>query len=260
MIRCSIGRSLVAEPPVYRYDNVGGSIRSTEPPGELSLPDFGPWGRWARAFGKPNLLLGAAIVLLNTALFFTFMYTAMGHFIAVNIPQPDPVPQWVLDVNKNMGVSIPTPGPDHIRLNETDEAVRLMLVASIIIFVIWPLVALGLHVIAKLFGGKGSFAAVTAAIGYSYVPKVVALILAIFIVWALPVYQIDASTYHSGDIAGLVDGNISFPAIKLVLDAGIIGSSCLGVVAIRYAERVSWPVAALIVGVPLLICLLYSLL
>jgi hypothetical protein len=142
----------------------------------------------ARLFRKPGPGIAAVIVLALSVLVVAYIYSFLGHFIVINLPPPDPVPQWAIDLARQSGMSFPTPtpAPDHLLMSEILAASgRLglyMLIVGGTVFICWPIIALGLHLLARLAGGKGSYGEMLAAIGYTYVPKVIGMFLVVLVV------------------------------------------------------------------------------
>ena len=231
--------------------------------GKPDVPVLPPKGL-ARVFYNPGLGIAFAIVFIFSILFLVYIYTFMGHFMVINIPPPEPVPQWAIDLAQQSGMKFPTPtpSPDHLMMTDivgqNGRLVTYFIVIAGTIFVCWPIIALGIHLLARLAGGKGSFVEMAAAIGYTYVPKVLGMILIVLIVAMLPVYKVDMANYHDrSDLLRYLDPSsiylLMFTSISQVC---LILSCCLGVVAVRQVEKVNWMTATLIVGIPLVLYLL----
>lgn len=261
---------ILTEPLKYENDVPGGSpFGPTAVPAGSQDNDQMPLRSLARLFDQPSLGIAFVIMLFYSFLIFVFIYTVAGHIMLVNLPQPEPVPQAINDMMQQSGMPTfpaPTPAPDHQLATDNPEMrstiVPAAAVAAAIIFIFWPIIAAGLHLLAKLADGEGSFGDTAAAIGYTYVPKIIAMILVIFTVaMMLPVFRIDVSNYHSGDIAKYIDISPGYSwAVKITTVVGLLCSSCLGAVAIWRIEKVSLSAAAFIVGIPLALYLLFTLL
>lgn len=188
----------------------------------------------------------------------------MGHIMVVNIPPPEPVPQWAINLAQQSGMNFPTPtpSPDHLMmsdiLGQNGRLITYLIVIVGTVFICWPITALGLHLLARLAGGKGSFVEMAAAIGYTYIPKVLGMILVVLVVALLPVYRVDMANYHdSSDLLRYLDASSIYVwTITGISKVCLILSCCLGVVAVKQVEKVNWLTATLIVGIPLLLYLI----
>ena len=139
-------------------------------------------------------------------------------------------------------------------------------IGSVVVGLIWPFVGwiiatVVLYLLAMAFGGTGKFIPVLTGIGMSTVVKVLAMIVGIILITQMPYSTVHVdynNPYASISSASAASNNIFSYARMLVDLIGLLWSCLLGVYAIKHTEKLSLRNAALVVGIPTALYLLFQ--
>lgn len=159
----------------------------------------------------------------------------------------------------------------HIKYVFTDPALEgmtgIMTIVSvamglIVPFILWVIVTAVLYLFSMVFGGEGKFLALLTGIGYSQLPKILATIVLAALLTQAPVltYEI-SSTGQTTLLDGPEGGRLTDPMSILQQAVGLIGLlwSCLiGIFAVKHVLKLSTKSAAIVVGVPLVLYLIFT--
>jgi hypothetical protein len=136
------------------------------------------------------------------------------------------------------------------------------LAAILSAFVMWVIITVVFYVISIVFKGEGSFRRTLSFVGYGYLPQVFGgIIAAIFYYLWITTVQIPTIT----DPYQLADAITSLLRDPLLQTAGIVSilfmvwSANIWIFGIRYARNLSSRDAALTVGIPVALYILYTL-
>jgi hypothetical protein len=143
----------------------------------------------------------------------------------------------------------------------------LMMIVSIIAalimpFIAWVIISVILYLFSMVFGGEGKFTSVLTAIGYSALPKIFAVIIAaILLTQAQPVTVEISSSNPLSSMTGAAEfyKQTIVMLSSLVILAGVIWSSLIGMFGIKHTEKISMTSAAIVVGVPLALYVIIQL-
>jgi hypothetical protein len=115
-----------------------------------------------------------------------------------------------------------------------------------------------------VFGGKGKYyPQMLTALGYTYVIKIIAIIITIVLYTQLPYVTIDITSTNTFAIISAVSSTAITQSIyhktgAIVMLLGVIIASLLGVFAIKNGEKLTLTKSAIVVGLPLLIYVIYE--
>lgn len=130
-------------------------------------------------------------------------------------------------------------------------------------FIMWVIIAVVLYLFSMVFGGEGKFTAVLTAMGLSAFVKIFAVAISILLLTQAPHVTVEIDTSNPlSSIGAMTDFyKDTFVLLSsLVILAGLIWSSYIGVFGIKHTEKISLKSAAIVVGLPLalVIILQYS--
>lgn len=134
--------------------------------------------------------------------------------------------------------------------------------ALIVPFIAWVIISVALYLFSMVFGGEGKFTHVLTAIGYSTLPKIFAVVLGLLVLTqATPVTMEFSSSNPWASISMANEFYKQLPVMisNLILLAGIIWSSIIGMFGIKHTEKLSFNQAAIVVGLPLAIYVIIQL-
>lgn len=155
------------------------------------------------------------------------------------------------------------PGLDTASGVRTIMTVVSLVFSLIMPFIIWLIIAGVLHLFAMAFGGSGKFFPnVVAGIGYSQIVKIFTILIALILMTQVPVLTLHISSSNplaAMSAAGQLSSNIFYLLSSLVITIGVIISSYLGMLAIKEGEKLTMKQAAMVVGIPLAIYLIYNI-
>jgi hypothetical protein len=139
----------------------------------------------------------------------------------------------------------------------------ISIVAALIMpFIIWVIISVILYLFSMVFGGEGKFTSVLTAIGYSALPKIFAIIIAaILLTQAQPVTVEISSSNPFASMAGATEFYKQSIVMlsSMVILAGVIWSSLIGMFGIKHTEKITMTSAAIVVGVPLALYVIMQL-
>jgi hypothetical protein len=129
-------------------------------------------------------------------------------------------------------------------------------------FIAWVIVSVLLYLFSMVFGGEGKFTSVLTAIGYSTLPKYFAVALGILLLTQAQPVTVEISSsnpWASMSAAADFSKQTVVMIANLLLVAGVVWSSIIGMFGIKHTEKLSFNQAAIVVGVPLAIYLIMQL-
>ena len=166
-------------------------------------------------------------------------------------------------VTTRMDIIYDFPGLENSSGLKTIMMVFTLVFGLIMPFILWLIIAGLLHLIAMAFGGSGKFFPnFMAGIGYSQIVKIITIIIAILLMTQVPVFTFHISQSNpmaAVDTAKQLHTNIFYTLCQIVLLIGVIVSSILGFFAVKDGEKLTTTQAALVVGIPLVIYLAFTI-
>jgi hypothetical protein len=124
-------------------------------------------------------------------------------------------------------------------------------------FIMWVIISVVLYLFSMVFGGEGKFTAVLTAMGLSAFVKIFAAVISILLLTQAPHITVEISSSDPFSSVGAMTDfykNTFVLLSSLVLLAGLLWSSYIGVFGIKHTEKISLKSAAIVVGVPLVLC------
>jgi hypothetical protein len=123
-------------------------------------------------------------------------------------------------------------------------------------FIVWLIISVALYLFSMVFGGEGKFTAVLTAIGLSTFVKIFAAIISILLLTQAPHVTVEISSSDPLSSVGAMKDFYKDTFVmlsSLVILAGLLWSSYIGMFGIRHTEKISLKSAAIVVGVPLVL-------
>jgi hypothetical protein len=155
------------------------------------------------------------------------------------------------------------PGLDAASGLRTIMTVVSLVFSLVMPFIIWLIIAGVLHLFAMAFGGSGKFYPnIVTGIGYSQIVKIFTILIALILLTQVPVMTMHISSSNplaAVSAAGELSKNIYYLLSSLVVLIGVIISSYLGMLAIKEGEKLTMTQAAMVVGIPLAIYVIYNI-
>lgn len=158
----------------------------------------------------------------------------------------------------------------HIKYVYTDSTVPSMtgiitiitvVMGLIMPFILWVIITAVLYLFSMVFGGEGKFMNVLSAIGYSTLPKIFAIIVSILLLTQAPVITMEISSSNPmSSLSAATDfyKNTFVMLSSLIVLVGLVWSSVLGIFGIKHTEKLSMKSAALVVGIPLVLYIVFQ--
>jgi hypothetical protein len=133
----------------------------------------------------------------------------------------------------------------------------ITVVGSLIMpFIVWVIISVVLYLFSMVFGGEGKFTAVLTAVGLSTFVKIFAAIISILLLTQAPHTTVEISSSNPlSSLDAMADfyKNTYVLLSSLVILAGLLWSSYIGVFGIKHTEKLKMTSAAIVVGVPLVL-------
>ncbi len=213
-----------------------------------------------------SVYIALIIVLAFAILTAVHLNILISHVQIVSIP-PDIDEEQQLIEGNTLDIPYNTPLQPSMPLSAFGDGIysRTLLFSAIWVIIDWPIIAWVLKQAAGgIFGGTGKFYPdMLAGIGYTYLIKIAAIIPAILLVSWMPVYEINYAAFSNSDMAAdefqhFLDNNPYFQLSDKIKLAGLIISSCYGVLIVKKIEKIKLWQAAAVVGVPLIAYLILN--
>lgn len=210
-----------------------------------------------------SVYIALIIVVMFAILEAALLNVMASHVQLVNIPH-DWMEVGLNSISPNSAHKNPaeTPAPLSMPLIEfSGSDFSGMLLSTITSTIItWPIIAYVLkQASGALFGGRGKFYPdMLAGIGFTYVIKIASTMVAIVLLSWMPVFEVDYTQIAGFDLLAVdyfTDILNTSPYYQLacyVRWAGLILSSCYGVIIVKKVEKIELWQAAVVVGLPLL--------
>jgi Yip1 domain len=176
------------------------------------------------------------------------------------------VSSYVLSTHMTFVYSVAGSSQSLLNTIQTMSVIIRFLDGFLVPLILWLIITGILHVFAMVFGGKGKYyPQMLTALGYTYVVKIIAIVITIVLYTQLPNVTIDITSSNTFAIISAVSSTAithsSYHiAGSIIMLLGVIISSLLGIFAIKNGEKLTMAKSAMVVGIPLLIYMIYVLL
>ena len=127
-------------------------------------------------------------------------------------------------------------------------------------FITWIVATVILFLLAMAFGGEGKLTSLLTGIGYSFIVKIIFVIISMLLLTQAPYLAVE----YSSNAAAIIQAQAPYTSSMFVIASSIVGLigllwSCLiGVFALKHCQKLSLKSAAIVMIIPLAIYIIIT--